>query len=59
MSHKQQYEASDVDYGNENFRTSERFESVSRKRPEMGRKRGKAPQSFNGMHRRRRRKMAW
>jgi hypothetical protein len=25
----------------------------------MGRKRGKTPQSFNGIHRRRRRKMAW
>ena len=41
MSHKQQYEATDVDYGTENFRTSERFDSANRKRPEMGRKRGK------------------
>lgn len=27
--------------------------------PAMGRKRGKTPQSFNGIHRRRRRKVAW
>jgi hypothetical protein len=59
MSHKQQYEATDLDYGYEGFRTVERFESSQRKRPTMGRRRGKAPQSFNGMHRRRRRKMAW
>jgi hypothetical protein len=59
MSHKQQYEATDLDYGTENFRTAERFDSANRKRPEMGRKRGKTPQSFNGMHRRRRRKRAW
>jgi hypothetical protein len=59
MSHKQQYEANDLDYGTESFRTNERFENAQRKRPEMGRRRGKAPQSFNGIHRRRRRKMAW
>jgi hypothetical protein len=59
MSHKQQYEASDMDYGTENFRSSERAEGGQRRRPEMGRRRGKAPQSFNGIHRRRRRKMAW
>ena len=59
MSHKQQYEATDLDYGTENFRTNERFDSSQRRRPQMGRKRGKAPQSFNGIHRRRRRKIAW
>ena len=59
MSHKQQYEAADLDYTLENFRTTERFDSSSRRRPAMGRKRGKAPQSFNGIHRRRRRKIAW
>ena len=59
MSHKQQYEATDLDYGVESFRSSERFEAAQRKKPEMGRRRGKAPQSFNGIHRRRRRKMAW
>ena len=59
MSHKQQYGATDLDYGVESFRTTERFDSSQRKKPVMGRRRGKTPQSFNGIHRRRRRKMAW
>jgi hypothetical protein len=59
MSHKQQYDATDLDYSIEGFRTSERFEESQRRRPQMGRRRGKAPQSFNGIHRRRRRKMTW
>lgn len=59
MSHKQQYEASDMDYGTESFRSSDRFASSERKRPTMNRRRGKTPQSFNGIHRRRRRKLAW
>jgi len=59
MSHKQQYEANDAEYGRESFRTNERFESFQRRQPTMDRRRGKAPQSFNGIHRRRRRKMAW
>jgi hypothetical protein len=61
MSHKQQYEATDLDYGygTEGFRTQERADNSQQRRPQMGRRRGKAPQSFNGIHRRRRRKMAW
>ena len=59
MSHKQQYEANDVDYGMESFRSADRFDASQRRRPAMGRKRGKAPQSFNGIHRRRRRKINW
>lgn len=59
MSHKQQYEATDLDYGTESFNTSERTQSAKRRRPTMGRQRGKTPQSFNGIHRRRRRKLAW
>jgi hypothetical protein len=59
MSHKQQYEAVDLDYGVESFRTSERVSLGTRRRPTMGRRRGKAPQSFNGIHRRRRRKINW
>jgi hypothetical protein len=59
MSHKQQYEASDLDYGMENFRASERIDNSQRRRAPLGRRKGKAPQSFNGIHRRRRRKMAW
>lgn len=59
MSHKQQYEAGEVDYGTESIRENERFALAQRRRPSMGRRRGKTPQSFNGIHRRRRRKMAW
>jgi len=59
MSHKQQYEATDLEYGVEGFRSAERFDASQRKKPTMGRHRGKTPQSFNGIHRRRRRKMAW
>jgi hypothetical protein len=59
MSHKQQYEANDLDYGTDGFRTSNRSDSSQRRKPPMGRGRGKTPQSFNGIHRRRRRKMAW
>ena len=60
MSHQQAYEASEVEYGTENFRTFERLRSGSkREAPSMGRRRGKAPQSFNGIHRRRRRKINW
>jgi hypothetical protein len=59
MSHKQQYDATDLDYSFEGFRTIERFAESQRRRPQMGRRRGKAPQSFNGIHRRRRRKITW
>jgi len=59
MSHKQQYEATDLNYGSETDRTFERFENARRQRPAMGRRRGKTPQSFNGLHRRRRRKITW
>jgi hypothetical protein len=59
MSHKQQYEATDLDYGVDSFRTYERFDASQRRKAPLGRRRGKAPQSFNGIHRRRRRKMAW
>lgn len=60
MSHKQQYEAwdSEADYGSTTFRNVERFEHSKRRQPSMGRGR-KAPQSFNGIHRRRRRKITW
>jgi hypothetical protein len=59
MSNQQTYEATDMDYGSEGFRSVERGRSAKRQAPTMGRKRGKTPQSFNGIHRRRRRKMAW
>jgi hypothetical protein len=59
MSHKQQYEAADVDYVTDSFRSVERVDISQRRRPTMGRRRGKTPQSFNGIHRRRRRKINW
>ncbi|HEY3391766.1 MAG TPA: hypothetical protein VGK58_03610 [Lacipirellulaceae bacterium] len=59
MSHKQQYEAADLDYGTDSFRPAERYDAGERRKPQMGRRRGKTPQSFNGIHRRRRRKINW
>ncbi len=59
MSNQQMYEATDMEYGSENFRSFERGRTSKRQAPTMGRRRGKTPQSFNGIHRRRRRKMAW
>jgi hypothetical protein len=59
MSHKQQYEAADLEYSFDGFRSVERLDTGNRRRPQMGRRRGKTPQSFNGIHRRRRRKMSW
>jgi hypothetical protein len=59
MSHKQQYEAMDAVYSTDTYRSIERFEGSKRRPPTMSRGRAKAPQSFNGMHRRRRRKITW
>jgi len=59
MSNQQAYEATGIEYGEESFRTIERIRSSKRHQPTMGRRRGKTPQSFNGIHRRRRRKINW
>jgi hypothetical protein len=59
MSNQHVYEAAELEYGNESFRSCERLRSTKQNRPTMGRRRGKTPQSFNGIHRRRRRKLAW
>lgn len=53
------YEQNEFRYGESRFESSNRRESSSRKQPTMSRKRGKSPQSVNGIHRRRKRKMAW
>ncbi len=58
MSNTQSYEATEADYGMDTFRRSVPVKSSKQRKPEHGR-RGKAPQSFNGIHRRRKRKMAW
>lgn len=59
MSHEQVYEGTEPLYRGIEFRTNERIRTPKRYRPSYGRRRGKAPQSFNGMHRRRRRKLVW
>ncbi len=42
MSHKHVYEATDLEYGSDSFRSVERVGSEKRQRPTMGRQRGKA-----------------
>lgn len=59
MSHIQHYEQGDMDYSTDSSRRGADVKSDKRNRPAYGRKRGKAPQSVNGIHRRRNRKMAW
>ncbi len=59
MSHRQDYEAADMDYGVTDFRRSSTAKVAKRQRPSHGRTRGKAPQSVNGIHRRRNRKLSW
>jgi len=59
MSHIQLYEQGDMEYGVDNFRRETELKVSKRNRPTHGRKRGKSPQSVNGIHRRRNRKIAW
>lgn len=59
MSHLHSYESIEAEYSNDSFRRSVPIKSSKTRRPTHGRSRGKAPQSVNGMHRRRRRKMTW
>lgn len=59
MSNAQSYEALEADYGTDTFRRTSAAKSSKQQRPTHGRKRGKSPQSVNGIHRRRKRKMAW
>ena len=59
MSHIQQYEQGDMDYGVDSFRRVSEVKGSKKNRPVHGRKRGKSPQSVNGIHRRRNRKLAW
>ena len=59
MCHFQLFEMGAVDYGVENFRRPGEIKISKRQRPNHGRRRGKSPQSVNGIHRRRNRKMAW
>ena len=59
MSNSQNYEALEADYGTDTFRRTTTIKSSKQRRPTYGRRRGKSPQSVNGIHRRRKRKMAW
>lgn len=59
MSNLHSYESMEAEYCNDTFRRSVPIKSSKTRRPALGRRRGKAPQSVNGMHRRRRRKMTW
>ncbi len=59
MSNMQSYEALEVDYSTDSFRRSETIKAGKQQRPTLGRRRGKGPQSVNGIHRRRRRKISW
>ena len=58
MSHIQLYEQGDMDYSTDSFRRETGPKMSKRVKP-TGRRRGKSPQSVNGIHRRRNRKMAW
>ncbi|MGL4512108.1 MAG: hypothetical protein ACRCT8_03400 [Lacipirellulaceae bacterium] len=59
MSTEQSYDHSQESYGSDSFPREVRDGAAKRARPVQGRKRGKTPQSVNGLHRRRRRKMSW
>jgi hypothetical protein len=59
MSHNQRYQAAELEYGGDAFHREERIVPSRTRRAPAGRRRNKSPQSFNGMHRRRKRKMSW
>lgn len=59
MSNLHSYEALEADYSTDNFRRSEPIKGSRQHAPNRGRRRGKAPLSVNGIHRRRRRKISW
>jgi hypothetical protein len=59
MSHIQLYEQSDMDYSADYQRRDSEIKFSKRRRLEHSRRRGKSPQSVNGIHRRRNRKIAW
>ena len=62
MSIEQVYENAESKYGTDSFqqmRGSATGNEFSKRRSPSGRRKGKGPQSFNGMHRRRRKKVTW
>jgi hypothetical protein len=58
MSNEQVYEHAESTYGSDSFQQIHSRANKKRRPPQAGR-RGKSPESFNGMHRRRRKKVAW
>lgn len=58
MSTDHSYEHDDQNYGHK-IPSRKRQSATEANRPTQGRRRGKSPQSVNGMHKRRRRKMSW
>jgi hypothetical protein len=59
MSNTHNYEALEAAYTGDTFRRTQQIGTPKEQRPTHGRRRGKAPQSFNGIHRRRKRKLNW
>ncbi len=59
MSTVPTYEALEADYSTDNFRRSEPIKASRQQTAARANRRGKAPQSVNGIHRRRRRKINW
>jgi len=59
MSNSQSFEALETEYSTDTFRRTVSVKSSKEQRPSHGRRRGKSPQSVNGIHKRRKRKMAW
>ena len=58
MSNSHEYESSEVDY-QVRFRANGEPNKVVRRRESSTRRRNGSPQSFNGIHRRRRKKFSW
>jgi hypothetical protein len=59
MSHSQIFGATDLDYGSVSFRRKSSIKASKQRRPSHARGNGKSPQSVNGIHRRRNRKLSW
>ncbi len=58
MSNTQEYEASNIQY-EVKYRDGNGQRLIHHRRHDSARRRRKAPQSFNGIHRRRRKKFSW
>ena len=59
MSNEVHYDHDREEYADDNVARYVRTSKSQRSRTPMSRKRSKSPQSVNGLHRRRRRKMTW